>query len=238
MNTISPRLALAGFCLAVSAGFPVLLTSSPERTAAKTGKTPPDLSGIWKINEDLSQRLQQPGSSGEERPPGGWGGGRGGHGGGMGRRGGGGFPGGGGGRGADTPAGTEGTPPEGGGGFAGAPGAMTIAWAPPQLTVTYPGDSTRVFYTDNRKVQEQRPDGKKTKTQARWTDAGSLEVVTKMDDGTTRTEIFELSNDGHRLFVIVGIEGRGPRPREVRRVYDKFEAPDKDEEEQEDPQLA
>ena len=234
MKPFSPRLAFAGLCLAASAGFPVFLTSSIERTAAKTGRMPPDLSGTWKINEDLSQRLQQSGPSGEERPPGGWSGRRGGRGGGgMGRRGGGGggFP-------AGGAGGPEGAPPEGGTGFAGAVGAMTIAWAAPQLTVTYPGDRKRVLYTDNRKVQEQRPDGGKIKTQAHWTDAGSLEVVTKMDDGTTRTEIFELSNDGHRLFVIVGIEGRGPRPRQVRRVYDKLEAPDKEEEEQEDPQLA
>jgi hypothetical protein len=113
-----------------------------------------------------------------------------------------------------------------------------MTWAAPALTVTYPGGRTRVVYTDNRKVKEDRPGGKPMKTQAHWTDSGSLEVVSKMDDGTTRTEIYELSNDGHRLFVIVGIEGRGPKPLQFRRVYDKLEAPDKDEEEQEDPQLA
>ena len=41
--------------------------------------------------------------------------------------------------------------------------------------------------------------------------------------GVTRTEILELSNDGRRLFVIVGIEGRGPRPLQFRRVYDRVE---------------
>lgn len=79
-----PRLILAGLCLTVSAGFPAFLTSSDK----KQDKSPPDLSGIWKLNEDLSQTPQQ--GARESRPQGGFGGHGGRGGGGMGRRGGGG----------------------------------------------------------------------------------------------------------------------------------------------------
>jgi hypothetical protein len=230
-----PRLALAGLCLTVSAGFPAFLASSTDK---KQEKAPPDLSGIWKYNEDLSQTPQQ--GMRESRPEGGWSG-RGGRGGGMRRRGGGGgFPGGG----APGGAGArESGRPGGADGEAGfeaaeeAKGALTIAWAAPQLTVTYPGDRKRVFFTDGRKVKEDLPQGS-AKTRARWTDGGSLEVVTKMDNGLTRTEIFEISNDGKRLFVIIGLEGRGPQPIKFHRVYDKFDAKDKEEDEDADPQLA
>jgi hypothetical protein len=44
-----------------------------------------------------------------------------------------------------------------------------------------------------------------------------------MDNGVTRTEIYELTNDHRRLYVIVGVEGRGPRPHQFRRVYDRAE---------------
>lgn len=97
---------------------------------------------------------------------------------------------------------------------------MTIAWAAPQLTVTYPGDRKRVFWTDHRKVKEERPDGRTIRTRAHWSDNGALYVITRTDSGK-RTEIFEISNDGRRLFVIIGVDGRGPRPMQLRRVYDR-----------------
>jgi len=133
--------------------------------------------------------------------------------------------------------------PGGAGGMEGAydeqDGLMTITWAAPQITVEYPNNRKRVYFTDGRKVKEDLPGGKTVKTRASWTDGGSLEVVTKMDNGMTRTEIFEISNDGRRLFVIIGLEGRGPEPIKFHRVYDKFEAKDKDEDEETDPpQLA
>ena len=225
-----PRLMLAGLCLTVSAGFPAFLVSSDK----KQDKAPPDLSGVWKINEDLSQTPEQ--GMRESRPPGGsTGGGRGGRRGGMGRRGGG-YPGGGAG-GAGQPGGSGGT--EGGGaGLDEQDGLLTITWAAPQVTIEYPNNRKRVYFTDGRKVKEDLPGGRAAKIRASWTDGGSLEVVTKMDNGMTRTEIFELSNDGRRLFVIIGLEGRGPEPIKFHRVYDKFEAKDKEEDEDADPQLA
>jgi hypothetical protein len=99
---------------------------------------------------------------------------------------------------------------------------MTIAWSAPQLTVTT-GERKRVLWTDNRKVKEERPDGTTMKVRSRWTDDGSLEVVTQMEDGPRRTEIFEMTHDGRRLFVLIGLEGRGPRPIQFRRVYDRVE---------------
>jgi hypothetical protein len=234
MQKIWPRLALmSGLCLTVGAAF-LLVASSPD----KAEKAPPDLSGTWTITEDLTQTPQQ--GMRENRPQGAWGGrqdgggGRGGRGGGgMGRRGGGGEEGG------ASPA----TPSGEGGSFGGieegAGDVMTINWIAPQLTVSYPGDRKRVFFTDGRKVKEDRPGGKTVKTRARWTDAGSLEVVTNLDNGITRTEIFELSNDGKRLFIIVGIEGRGPEPLKFHRVYDKLDPRDKEEEDEDaDQELA
>ncbi|HEX3527720.1 MAG TPA: hypothetical protein VH988_11695 [Thermoanaerobaculia bacterium] len=227
MMELWPRLMLAGLCLTVSAGFPAFLASSDK----KQDKAPPDLSGIWKINEDLSQTPQQ-GMRESQPQGGGMRGGRGGRGGGMGRRGGGGMGG------VGAPA-----RPEGAGGMDTAydeqDGVMTITWAAPQITVEYPNNRKRVYFTDGRKVKEDLPGGKTVKTRASWTDGGSLEVVTKMDNGMTRTEIFEISNDGRRLFVIIGLEGRGPEPIKFHRVYDKLEAKDKYEDEETDPpQLA
>lgn len=220
-----PRLMLAGLCLTVSAGFPAFLASSDK----KQDKAPPDLSGVWKINEDLSQTPQQ--GMRESRPQGGFmGGGRGGRGGGMGRRGGG------------RSGASEAPRPDAAVGPDAAnddqDGLMTITWAAPQITVEYPNNRKRVYFTDGRKVKEDLPGGKTAKVRASWTDGGSLEVVTKLDNGMTRTEIFEISNDGRRLFVIIGLEGRGPEPIKYHRVYDKFEAKDKDEDEDADPQLA
>jgi hypothetical protein len=151
----------------------------------------------------------------------------------MGRRGGGGFPGGG------SPGGPPG---EGEGGPLGEGGdaLVTIAWSAPEMTLTYAGEQgerKRVLYTDGRKVKEERPDGRKIQTRARWTDSGSLEVVTRTDRGT-RTEIYELTNDGKRLYLLIGIEGRGPAPLKIRRVYDRFEPSDTEDDEEADPQLA
>jgi hypothetical protein len=199
--------------------FPLALASL--LLMAAPSKTVPDLSGTWQINEDLSQTPQQAmRQSGEDRPSGPRGGP-----GGMGRPGrrGGGFPGGGGG-GEGFPGGPGGgPPPEGRHGFEeAAADTMTIAWSAPQLTITT-GDRKRVLWTDGRKLKEETPDGKTIKTRTSWTDDGSLEVVTKMDNGLTRTEIFELTHDGRRLFVLNGLEGRGPRPIQFRRVYDRVE---------------
>jgi len=209
MSSLPYRPTLAGLCVAV-------LVSVMPAGAAKPPAAPPDLSGTWQINEDLSQTPQQAMRQRfEGAPPGGRGGGPGGPG-----RGGGRFPGGGGGRrgGGGRPEG--GAAPEGRPDVEAAEGTMTIAWAAPQITITYPGDRKRVLFTDGRKVKEERPDGKTAKIRASWTDTGSLEVVTKSDRGT-RTEIYEITNDGRRLFVLIGLEGRGPQPVQFRRVYDR-----------------
>jgi hypothetical protein len=216
-------LVLAGLCAAALAG------ACASAGAARAGKAPPDLSGSWQVNEDLSriaqQEMRRSGGDGP-RGPGRMGGGRGG---GMGRR-----RGGGGGGGEGHPGGPGGGPPggfpgrpEGGPGSAGLAEAMetmTIAWAAPQLTVTSPGDRKRVFWTDGRKVREERPGGRTIKTRAHWSDNGALYVITRTGSGK-RTEIFEISNDGRRLFVIIGVDGRGPRPMQLRRVYDRVTPP-------------
>lgn len=201
MNRFPYRPILAALCLAT--------TVSVLPAQAGKAAVPPDLSGTWQINEDLTRAPQQ---SMRQRPEGappegraGGGGRRGGH-----------FPGGGGGR---FPGGGE--APDVRPDFEAASGTMTIAWAAPQLTITYPGDRQRVLFTDGRKVKEERPDGKTVQVRARWTDTGSLEVVTKTARGT-RTEIYEITNDGRRLFILIGFDGRGPQ--QYRRVYDRAEA--------------
>jgi hypothetical protein len=201
MNAFPYRPTLAGLCLIAA------LVSVRPASAGKPTAATPDLSGTWQLNEDLSQTPQQSMHQGPEgAPPEGRGGG-------AGRRGGR-FPGGGGG--GRRPEG--GGPPDRRADFEAAEKTMTIVWAAPQLTITYPGGRQRVLFTDGRKVKEERPDGKTVKTQASWTDTGSLEVVTKTDHGT-RTEIYEITNDGRRLFVLIGFEGRGPR--QFRRAYDR-----------------
>jgi hypothetical protein len=213
MSIFRSRTAVAGLCLAA-------LTSLATVVAAdKAPSSVPDLSGTWQLNEDLSQTPQQAmRQSAEGVPPGG------GRGGGMGRRGGGGrgggFPGGGGGG-----FRSGGAPPEDGGrgGFEGPEKTMTIAWAAPQLTITYPSGRQRILYTDGRKAKEERPNGKTATTQASWTETGSLKVVTEGDEGRKRTEIYEITNDHRRLFILIGMEGRGPKPIQFRRAYDRAE---------------
>jgi hypothetical protein len=238
MREFPTRLSLTALCLAAALGC----------TTARAVKHP-DLSGTWRYNEEASQTMQREAQQEEGGGTGGWGGGHGGgpggHGGGMGRRrGGGGYPGGGGRGGGGYPGGGGELPGrEGGGGPEGGPrfeeeagGAVTITWADPKLTLTYPSERQRVFFTDDRKVKEDR-DGQTVKVRAHWTDTGSLEVVSKTEHGK-RTEVFELSNDGRRLFVIIAVEGRGPRPFKIRRVYDRAEATDKAEDEGGEPQPA
>jgi hypothetical protein len=199
------RTAIAGLCLAAVASLATFAA------ADKAPQSVPDLSGTWQLNEDLSQTPQQAmRQAGESMPPGG------GRGGGMGRRGGGG-------RGGGFRSG--GAPQEDGGrgGFEGPEKTMTIAWAAPQLTITYPSGRQRILYTDGRKAKEARPNGKTATTQASWTETGSLKVVTEGDEGRKRTEIFEITNDHRRLFILIGMEGRGPKPIQFRRAYDRAE---------------
>jgi hypothetical protein len=186
----------------------------------------PDFSGTWKLNEDLSEdprkKMQEAG------------GGRGGRGGGMGRGGGGEGGGGFGGRGGMGGGGRGGT--GGGGGRRGGgdsgegngDGAMhvsetlaaqkvlTISHKDPQLVVTDLNGRARTFFTDARKVEEERSEGT-ARIQAKWKDR-SIVVVTKLGEREI-TDTYERAADGARLFLTTKVDG-GRAPFSYRRIYE------------------
>jgi hypothetical protein len=195
--------------------------------------SPPDLSGTWVLNESLSQDprgVLREAAGKAHAEEGGGGGHRGGRRGGGG--GGGGFPGGGGG------GGGQGRPRDGGAAapegdeHAGSPdlglGAkeLHITGTGTELTLAgADGADQRILYTDGRKRSEERKGLGTVKTQAQWKD-GALEVVTQGPKGRTKTEIFEMTHDRKKLYVLVTLEGYGKMPAVTfRRVYDPEPAP-------------
>lgn len=187
----------------------------------------PDFSGTWRLNTDLSEdpreKMQEARGSSGVRGGGGFGG----------RGGGAGF--GGGGRGGMGGGGTGGGGRRGGGdsGDRGGDGAMrlgeslaaqrvlTISHRDPELVVRDGNGRSRTFFTDARKVEEERSEGT-AKIQAKWKDR-SVVVVTKFGSRET-TETFERAADGAHLFLTTKIDG-GRAPLSFRRVYDAPLAP-------------
>jgi hypothetical protein len=216
----------------------ILLTAGPAGSG--TTAPTPDLSGTWTLNDELSQdpRAALREAQEKNRPAQGGGGRRGGRRGG----GGGGVPGGGdpgtqggqGGRarqGAADGSGAESDEHSGGAEGAGGEfglGAreLHIAGTGPQLTLSgADGREERVLYTDGRKVSAEKAGVGTVKTQAQWKD-GALEVVTQLPKGRTKTEIFEMTHDRKRLYVLVTLEGYGRMPTVTfKRVYDPEPAP-------------
>jgi hypothetical protein len=188
---------------------------------------PPDLSGTWTLNEEQSQdaRAAMRDAAGKTRQGEGGGGG---HRGGRRGGGGGGGEGGGGGargpRGGEGSAGGEGTEAgehNGGGDFGRGAKELQIAASGAQLTITEVGEAApRVLYTDGRKLSEEKAGVGTVKTQAQW-EEGALKVVTKGPKGRTKTEIFEMTHDRKRLYVLVTLEGYGRGSGVTfKRVYD------------------
>jgi hypothetical protein len=215
----------------------VLLAAGSARPAtAATAPAPaatPDLSGTWTLNEELSQdpRTALREAQGKEHQGGG-GGRRGG-----GRRGGG-FPAGGGGGNAggdSSDTGNARRSPDGAGtedeGHAGNDFGLEakelhLKAEGTQLTLAEADGTIRqVLHTDGRKMSEEKPGVGTVKTQAQWKD-GALEVVTQLPKGRTKTEIYEMTHDRKRLYVLVTLEGFGKMPTVTfRRVYDPEPAP-------------
>jgi hypothetical protein len=187
----------------------------------------PDFSGTWRLNEELSedprQKMQEAG------------GGRGGRGGGGMGRGGGGAEGGGGGRGGMGGGSGRGGMGGGGGRHGGgdsgegsgdrvarlsenlaAQKVLAISHKDPQLVVTDLNGRARTFFTDARKVEEERSEGT-AKIQAKWNDR-SIVVVTKLGEREI-TETYERAADGARLFLTTKIDG-GHAPFSYRRIYE------------------
>jgi hypothetical protein len=189
--------------------------------------TRPDFSGTWKLNADLSEDPRE-----KMRDARGSSGGRGG-GGFGGRGGGGGF--GGGGRGGMEGGGMGGGGRRGGGdsGDRGVDGAtrlgetlaaqkvLTISHKDPELVIRDLNGRSRTFFTDARKLEEERAEGT-AKIQTKWKDR-TVVVVTKVGSRET-TETFERAADGSHLFLTTKIDG-GRAPLSFRRVYDAPLAP-------------
>ena len=182
----------------------------------------PDFTGTWTLNEDLSEDPRT-----KMREAGGGRGGRGG--GGFGGRGGGEGGGGSGGRGGMGGGGRGRRGGDGGSGErGGGDGAMrlgetlaaqkvlTISHKDPDFVVTDLNGRSRTFFTDARKVEEERAEGT-AKIQAKWKDR-SIVVATKVGDRET-TDTYERAADGARLFLTTKIEG-GRAPFSFRRIYE------------------
>lgn len=187
----------------------LLLAAGAE--AAGTAAPPPDLSGTWTFNEDYTARLmesaraRQPGfgPGGVRRVPGGAG---------------------------RSPG--DGMPPPSGEGrtvgpreFRGGPSQvletlgdeLTITQSGGEITVV-DGERTRVLVTDGKKTWDESVPGESVRS--RWQD-GDLVVEVAPKKGPKRTETWQLSSDGQRLFVTVTPKGRGAPLIALRRVYDR-----------------
>jgi hypothetical protein len=218
MNVSRTPVAL-GLCLA--------LVGAATAHGQDAAKTHPDLSGEWVLNRELSAdpRESAEGRRGREgRDPEG-----------RGRRGGG------------MPGGFGGGPPGGGfpgGGFG--PGAgdderqmreqmdqaqqllrdvptsMVMTYTDPKLAIVARDGRIRTLYADKRKVKTANGNAE---TQARW-DGGRLIVETRF--GSIKVvEGYALAENGDQLIVTARMDapgagrGDGPKPPELRRVYDR-----------------
>lgn len=202
--------ALAAFLLAVTIGATISIG------IAQSDRQPPDLTGAWTLNRDLSTRRDgRRGGDGQdpgERPR------RGGFGGGTGRRGG--F----GGRG-NMPSREE---------MERMRAAMDLVMRP-SLKLTIVRNDTGLILTDEHgRSTRVTLDGKKTKssldgvefeTSARW-DQWKLRVERKFKGNLKAIDEYSISADPKQLIVVTTVEGgggRGGRGRSIRRVYDPAE---------------
>jgi len=181
----------------------------------------PDFSGTWKLNTDLSEdpreKMQEARGSSGVRDGGGFGGRGGGAGFGGGGRGGmGGGGTGGGGRRGGGDSGDRGDGAKRLGESLAAQRVLTISHRDPELVVRDGNGPSRTFFTDARKVEEERSEGT-AKIQAKWKDR-SVVVVTKFGRRET-TETFERAADGAYLLLTTKIDG-GRAPLSFRRVYE------------------
>lgn len=187
----------------------VLGLAGPALAADKAA--PQNLSGTWKLNEDMTARmmesLRKEQGEGHGGPPGG--------------------P-----RESGRPGGG---PPGGSRGEKGGPGMGRPPGPPPslehldELKIEQSGDTLtltdktgrqRVFRTDGRKVHDGKGPHGPEDVKASWGDQGGLIVEVKAEEGPKRTEVYQISNDGKRLFLTISLEG-GPQGRKMRRVYDR-----------------
>ncbi|HYN20165.1 MAG TPA: hypothetical protein VE078_04335 [Thermoanaerobaculia bacterium] len=186
----------------------VLLPALPARAATEKNP-PPDLSGRWKLNEDVTYRMMQ---GMRERGSGGGPDG-------MRGAGGGGRPGGHGGGRRPAGDGSRRRPEHHGGPPVSLESLdeLTITQKEGVVTITDAAGRSRVLRTDGKKVREEGAPGGPATVKAKWKDR-ALEVTVKPQKGPKRTESWVITNDRKRLFLTLTMDG-GPRV-PIRRAYD------------------
>lgn len=192
--------------------------------ATQANATPPDLSGRWVLNRELSEDAREKmrdGRDGMARPGGGGGAG----GSGMGR------PGGGGGK----SGGRSGRRPPPGGDEGGRRGgddrraAMRAVFeAASELTITQTAREIAILETDGR-LRALHPDGEKyedssgAKVKARW-DGERLLVTTSQERGPTVTETWRRAGEPAQIVVELRFQPPSGQEVTVKRVYDRADA--------------
>jgi hypothetical protein len=220
---ITVAMAVGAFAVVAPMGFARGPQDKEDRPAASGASATPDLTGLWILNEELSEKPPERGRGGESegrggRPPRGGGGGMGGFGGG-GRRGG--FPGG-----------------EGGNARSRediermravmevalrAPGKLTIVRSEAVLVVT-DEDGRSVRLTLDGKKNKSTVDGLEVETSSKWDD-GVLRVERKFKGDMKAVDELSLPTDPRILVMTTKVEGGGTRGRALtlKRVYDRQE---------------
>ena len=191
----------------------LLITFTAVPGNGASSEAPPDLSGDWQLNEELSEdpreamRRSRSGRGGFGAQGRGGGGGRGG-GFGRGGRGQGGF-GRGGGRGGEQ---------QGRGGAGGERmNRFSLEHQDPQLTFRFEDGQARTLTTDGETRTHQHPSGE-VRTEASW--RGNQLVIKRQHDGGRKVkETYQLDAESGRLLVTTKLEG-GARSMSFRRVYD------------------
>lgn len=202
----------------------VVLSGSVTVLGQEAAKKHPDLSGEWVLNRDVSADPRESGDGRGGRDPEG-----------RGRRGGG-MPGGfgGGPRGGGFPGGPGGFGPGGGGDerqmreqmgeaqelLRAAPTSMVVTYTDPKLAIVARDGRVRTLYADKRKIKTANGNAE---TQARW-DGDRLVVETKF--GSIKVVEGYVVTGGQlvvtaRMDAPGGGRGDGPKPPELRRVYDR-----------------
>jgi len=189
---------------------------------AGEGAEPPDFSGSWQLNDDLSEspwEKMQAMMSERQAGAGAMGGRGGGTGGGG--KGGGGMGGGGGGDRPD-PEELRRRMQE----LGSAVRTLQVARDGEQMSVLYADGRERLLITDGKKHKREVPRGD-LETQTKWQKDGKLLVKAKTERGRKIKEIWSISPDYMQLFVTVHMKGDGGRPdMEFTRVYDRAESDD------------
>lgn len=210
----NPPLSLASVLLVTAA---LACHTGSSTSQAVPGAAAADLTGVWALNPELSDRPDRPGGPGGGPPGGGFGGrggGRGGFGGGRGRGGGGG--------GGESGRGGEGGPPRrpmGDSSMARGPQQIIIVQTDSAATFTIQGRAPLTLYFDGGVVELPGQDGYgRVQIAGHW--HGKRFVVERRMGSTTVTESYERSSDRTKLTVRTRTEDNFGEGAEVRRIYD------------------